>query len=92
MTPVYWFHYTPDALIVAATARTRRSPTSSRRRRRSRASLTHRGLGAQLGEPRAHERFNRVFGVKTTYVPFKGTGDLISSVLGGHVSRRRCRT
>jgi tripartite-type tricarboxylate transporter receptor subunit TctC len=24
--------------------------------------------------------------VKTTYVPFKGTGDLISSLLGGHVS------
>ena len=24
-------------------------------------------------------------GIKTTYVPFKGTGDLISSLLGGHV-------
>ena len=25
-------------------------------------------------------------GMKTTYVPFKGTGDLVSSVLGGHVT------
>ena len=25
-------------------------------------------------------------GVKTTYVPFKGTGDLVASLLGGHVS------
>jgi tripartite-type tricarboxylate transporter receptor subunit TctC len=29
---------------------------------------------------------NKAFGVKTIYVPFKGTGDLLSSVLGGHVS------
>ena len=24
--------------------------------------------------------------IKTTYVPFKGTGDMISSILGGHVA------
>jgi tripartite-type tricarboxylate transporter receptor subunit TctC len=29
---------------------------------------------------------NKEFGIKTTYVPFKGTGDLIASVLGGHVT------
>jgi len=34
----------------------------------------------------AHERLNKLAGIKTTYVPFKGTGDLVSSVQGGHVS------
>ena len=34
----------------------------------------------------AHERLNRDFKVKTEYVPFKGTGDLVASVLGGHVA------
>jgi tripartite-type tricarboxylate transporter receptor subunit TctC len=28
---------------------------------------------------------NHVFGVKTNYVPFKGTGDMTMAVLGGHV-------
>ena len=28
----------------------------------------------------------KLFGIKVTYVPFKGTGDLVSSVAGGHVS------
>jgi hypothetical protein len=31
-------------------------------------------------------RLDREMKIKTTYVPFKGTGDLIASVLGGHVS------
>jgi len=34
----------------------------------------------------ATERLNKLFGMKVTYVPFKGTGDLVSSVQGGHVS------
>ena len=31
-------------------------------------------------------RLNAAFGVKTTYVPFKGTGDMTTAVIGGHVS------
>ena len=34
----------------------------------------------------ASERFNQLVGAKTTYVPFKGTGDLTTAVLGGHVT------
>jgi hypothetical protein len=44
ITPVYWFHYTPDALVVPE-----QSP------------------------------------IKTTYVPYKGTGDLATAVLGAQV-------
>jgi tripartite-type tricarboxylate transporter receptor subunit TctC len=28
---------------------------------------------------------NAIFGIKTTYVPFKGTGDMTTAILGGHV-------
>ncbi len=28
---------------------------------------------------------NAAFGIKTTYVPYKGTGDMTMAVLGGHV-------
>ena len=30
----------------------------------------------------AHERLNAAFGVKTIYVPFKGTGDMATSGAG----------
>jgi tripartite-type tricarboxylate transporter receptor subunit TctC len=33
----------------------------------------------------ATERLNKLAGVKVSYVPFKGTGDLISSLIGMHV-------
>src|SRR5437879_8582998 len=34
----------------------------------------------------AHERLDSEFGIKTLYVPFKGTGDMTIAVAGGHVS------
>ena len=35
LVPVYWYHYTPDALVVTEGAGSRPSRSSSRRRRRS---------------------------------------------------------
>ena len=41
VTPVFWFHYTPDALVVPRSEpASRPSPTSSRLRRPTRASST----------------------------------------------------
>ena len=37
ITPVFWFHFTPDALVVPEASPTRPSPISSRPPRRSRA-------------------------------------------------------
>ena len=44
-----------------------------------------RRLGAQLGQPRRTRADGPAFGIKTTYVPYKGTGDLSLAVLGGHI-------
>ena len=43
------------------------------------------GSGLNSANHAAHQRMNQAFGVKTTYVPFKGTGDMTMAVLGGHV-------
>ena len=85
-TPVYWFHYTPDAIIVAADSPFKTLAISSRPRRTSPRSITFAGSGTNTANHAAWARFDRDFKVKTTYVPFKGTGDLLSSMLGGHVS------
>jgi tripartite-type tricarboxylate transporter receptor subunit TctC len=43
------------------------------------------GSGLNSANHAAHERMNAAFGIKTTYIPFKGTGDMTTAVLGGHV-------
>jgi tripartite-type tricarboxylate transporter receptor subunit TctC len=48
--------------------------------------LTFGGSGTNSANHAAHERFNLVTGTKTTYVPFKGTGDMTTAVLGSHVT------
>jgi tripartite-type tricarboxylate transporter receptor subunit TctC len=86
MTPVYFFHYTPDALVVTADSPYKSFQDLVKAAREKPGALTVAGSALNSANHAAHEKFNREFGVKTTYVPFKGTGDLISSVLGGHVS------
>src|SRR5205807_3725914 len=48
--------------------------------------LTLGGSGINSANHAAHERLDSEFGVKTLYVPFKGTGDMTIAVAGGHVS------
>jgi len=48
--------------------------------------LTLGGSGLNSANHAAHERLNSEFGVRTLYVPFKGTGDMTIAVAGGHVS------
>jgi tripartite-type tricarboxylate transporter receptor subunit TctC len=43
------------------------------------------GSGLNSANHAAHQRMNAAFGIKTTYVPYKGTGDMTMAVLGGHV-------
>ena len=49
------------------------------------AKISLGGSGLNSANHAAHERLNASFGIKTTYVPFKGTGDMTTAVLGGHV-------
>ncbi|MEP7184110.1 MAG: tripartite tricarboxylate transporter substrate binding protein [Betaproteobacteria bacterium] len=86
MTPVYFFHYTPDAIVVAADSPFRTLADLVKAARDRPDAVTIAGSGTNSANHLAAARFDREMKIKTTYVPFKGTGDLISSVLGGHVS------
>ena len=86
VTPVYFFHYTPDAIIVPADSPYKSVADLVAAARAKPDSVSFAGSGTNSANHVAHERFNREFKVKTTYVPFKGTGDMVSSILGNHVS------
>lgn len=86
ITPVYYFHYTPDAIVVAAESPYKTYADLVKAARASPGKLSFAGSAQYSANHMAHERFNRQAGVKTTYVPFKGTGDLVASLLGQHVT------
>jgi tripartite-type tricarboxylate transporter receptor subunit TctC len=85
ITPVYWFHYTPDALVVPEQSPIKNFADFIRVAKAQPNKLNLAGSGLNSANHAAHERLNRDFGVKTTYVPYKGTGDLATAVLGAQV-------
>jgi len=86
MTPVYFFHYTPDAIVVAADSPFKAADDLIKAARAKPDSVTLAGSGTNSANHLAAARFDREMKIKTTYVPYKGTGDMISAILGGHVS------
>jgi tripartite-type tricarboxylate transporter receptor subunit TctC len=85
VTPVYWFHYTPDALVVPASSPYKTFQDFVKAAKAQPEKITLGGSGLNSANHMAHERLNSTFGIKTTYVPFKGTGDMTTAVVGGHV-------
>jgi tripartite-type tricarboxylate transporter receptor subunit TctC len=85
ITPVYWYHYTPDALVVREASPIKTFQDFVRLAKESPAKLSLGGSGLNSANHAAHERLNAAFGIKTTYIPYKGTGEMTSSVIAGHV-------
>jgi tripartite-type tricarboxylate transporter receptor subunit TctC len=86
ITPVYWFHYTADAIIVAADGPYKTFGDLVKAAKAKPGELSFGGSATFSANHLAHEKFNLYAGVKSTYVPFKGTGELIPAVLGKHVT------
>ncbi|CAD5372388.1 Tripartite tricarboxylate transporter substrate binding protein [Rubrivivax sp. A210] len=85
VTPVFWYHFTPDALVVPEQSPLKSFADFIKAAKAEPGRLNLAGSGLNSANHLAHQRLNLAFEVKTTYVPFKGTGDLAMAVLGGHV-------
>ena len=85
VVPVYWFHYTPDALVVAESSPYRTFQDFIKAAKAKPGEISLGGSGLNSANHGAHERLDATFGIKTTYVPYKGTGDMTVAVIGGHV-------
>jgi len=85
ITNVNFFNYTPDGIVVRVESpfKTYQDFVAAAKAAPGRLNLA--GSGTNSANHAAHERLNAAAGIKTTYVAFKGTGDLIASLLGGHV-------
>ncbi len=85
ITPVFWFHYTPDILVVPEQSPIKNFADFIKAAKAEPGKLSLGGSGLNSANHAAHERLNAAFGVKTIYVPFKGTGDMATSVMGAQV-------
>jgi tripartite-type tricarboxylate transporter receptor subunit TctC len=85
ITPVYWFHYTPDILVVPVASPIKTFAEFLAAVKKEPGKLSLGGSGLNSANHVAHERLNAAFNVKTIYIPFKGTGDMTTAVLGSQV-------
>jgi tripartite-type tricarboxylate transporter receptor subunit TctC len=85
VTPVFWFHFTPDILVVSAKSGITNFQDFLKAAKTNPGKLSLAGSGQFSANHAAHARLDAAFGIQTLYVPFKGTGDLATSVLGGQV-------
>lgn len=82
---VYYYHFTPDALMVSADSPYKTYQDFVAAAKKNPGKMTLAGSAQYSANHMATERLNKLAGVKVNYVPFKGTGDLISSLIGMHV-------
>jgi tripartite-type tricarboxylate transporter receptor subunit TctC len=86
ITPVYWFHFTPDAIVVSNDSPIKTFADLVRMAKAQPGKLTLGGSGTNSANHAAHEKLQAVTGIQTTYVPYKGTGDLTPAVIGQQVT------
>ena len=85
VTPVFWFHYTPDALVVPEQSPLKSFADFVKAAKTDPGKLSLGGSGLNSANHAAHQRLNSSFGVKTVYIPYKGTGDMSTAVFGSQV-------
>src|SRR5215472_15889118 len=85
VTPVFWFHYTPDVLVVPEQSPYKSFADFIKAAKADPGKLSLGGSGLNSANHAAHERLNAAFGIKTIYIPYKGTGDMTTAVLGQQI-------
>src|SRR5499433_2859273 len=85
VTPVFWFHYTPDVLVVQEQSPYKTFADFIKAAKAEPGKLSLGGSGLNSANHAAHERLNAAFGIKTVYIPYKGTGEMTTAVVGSQI-------
>jgi tripartite-type tricarboxylate transporter receptor subunit TctC len=85
MASVYWFHFTPDAIVVPADSKYKTLADFVADAKANPGKLNLGGSALNSANHAATARFESLAGVKFTYVPYKGTADMATAILGKHL-------
>ncbi|MFZ5555858.1 MAG: tripartite tricarboxylate transporter substrate binding protein [Pseudomonadota bacterium] len=83
---VYWFHFTPDAILVPADSPYKTLKDLVEAAKKAPGTITFSGSGTNSANHLAQQRFDKLAGIKTAYIPFKGTGASNTALLGKQVT------
>lgn len=86
LTPVHYFHYTPDAIFVNADSEFETLEDLVAYAEANPGLVTFAGSGSNSSNNLAQAKFDELAGITTTYVPFSGTGPSVTAVLGGQTT------
>lgn len=86
ITTVYWFHFTPDAILVHKDSPFKTLKDLVEAAKKAPGTITFSGSGTNSANHLAQQRFDKLAGIKTAYIPFKGTGASNTALLGKQVS------
>ena len=79
----YMFHFTPDAIVVRADSPYKTLEDFIADAKANPGAVTIAGTGKASANQLTQIKFDKLAGIKTTYVPFGGTGDATTAMLGG---------
>ena len=85
ITGVFMFHYTPDAIVVNNDSEFKTLADLVEFAKNNPGRVTFSGSGKGTANHLAQLRFDKMTGIKTTYVAFKGTGKAVAALLGNQV-------
>ncbi len=86
MINVYFFHFTPDALVVPADSPYKTLADFVEAAKKMPGGITVAGTGSYANNHVAKTIFDSKAGILTTYIPFKSTGDATLACLGKQVN------
>lgn len=82
---IYFFHFTPDALIVRADSPYQTVDDVIAAAKEAPGAITASGSGTNTANHVANQLFENETGAELTYIPFSGTAPSITALLGGEV-------
>ncbi len=83
---VFWFQFTPDALLVPADSPIKTLKDYIAAAKKAPGATTVSGSGTNSANQLAKQQFDKMAGIKTTYIPFAGTGPSNTALLGKQVN------
>lgn len=82
----YMFHFTPDAIVVRADSPYQTLGDFIADAKANPGAVTIAGTGKASANQLTQIKFDKLAQIQTTYVPFGGTGDAVTGMLGGQVN------
>ncbi len=86
LVSVYVFQLTPDAIVVPADSPYKTLKDLIAAAKKTPGAITMAGSGTNTGPQLSAVTFNKLAGVKTTYIPFSGTATSVAAMLGKQVN------